>query len=220
MHISDGVLSATVVTGGWTITIVLAFLTLWWRSRESDITEEIPKFSVMTAAFFVASLIHLPIGPTSVHMIFNGLVGVVLGPLAYLSLVVGLILQAFLFQHGGVTTIGVNAMNIGIPALLSYYAFKKGYDFGISEKIMGAFSGGAAILMTVILLSITLLTTGQEFIGVAQVAAVAHAPLMIVEAIITGSVVTYLSKVKPELLPIKVHKNKKSREVSKYGTEL
>lgn len=220
MHISDGVLSTTVITGGWTITIILALITFWWRSQESDITEEIPKFSVMTAAFFVASLIHLPIGPTSVHMIFNGLVGVVLGPLAYLSLLVGLTLQAFLFQHGGVTTIGINAMNIGIPALLSYYVFKKGFDYGISEKIMGAFSGGAAIFMTVILLSITLLTTGQEFIGVAQMAAAAHSPLMVVEAIITGSVVTYLSKVKPELLPIKVNKNKKSREVSKHGTEI
>ena len=220
MHISDGVLSTTVITGGWTITIILALITFWWKSQESDITEEIPKFSVMTAAFFVASLIHLPIGPTSVHMIFNGLVGVVLGPLAYLSLLVGLTLQAFLFQHGGVTTIGINAMNIGIPALLSYYVFKKGFDYGISEKIMGAFSGGAAIFMTVILLSIALLTTGQEFIGVAQMAVAAHAPLMVVEAIITGSVVTYLSKVKPELLPIKVHKNKKSKEVSKHGTEI
>lgn len=33
----------------------------------------------MTAAFFVASLIHVPIGPTSVHLLLNGLLGVVVG---------------------------------------------------------------------------------------------------------------------------------------------
>ncbi|APH38981.1 cobalt transporter CbiM [Methanohalophilus halophilus] len=206
MHISDGILSTTAITGGWVVTIVIAILSFWWRYREVDVVEEIPKFSVMTAAFFVASLIHIPLGPTSVHLIFNGLVGVILGPLAYVAMLVGLTLQAFLFQHGGVTTIGVNTMNVGIPALLCFYIFKKGIDYGFSEKIMGGISGGLAVFFTTILLSISLLTTGEEFLGVAGVAAAAHAPVMIIEGIVTASVVTYLAKVKPELLPVKLNK--------------
>ncbi|WP_462272246.1 cobalt transporter CbiM [Methanohalophilus sp.] len=206
MHISDGVLSTTVITGGWVITIVIAILSFWWRYREVDVVEEIPKFSVMTAAFFVASLIHIPLGPTSVHLIFNGLVGVILGPLAYVAMLVGLTLQAFLFQHGGVTTIGVNTMNVGIPALLCFYIFKKGINYGFSEKIMGGISGALAVFFTTILLSISLLTTGEEFLGVAGVAAAAHFPVMIIEGIVTASVVTYLAKVKPELLPVKLNK--------------
>lgn len=206
MHISDGILSTTVITGGWVITIVIAMLSFWWRNREVDVVEEIPKFSVMTAAFFVASLIHIPLGPTSVHLIFNGLVGVILGPLAYVAMLVGLTLQAFLFQHGGVTTIGVNAMNVGIPALLCFYIFKKGVGYGLSEKIIGGISGGLAVFFTAILLSISLLTTGEEFLGVAGVAATAHFPVMIIEGIVTASAVTYLAKVKPELLPVKLNK--------------
>ncbi|ADE37161.1 cobalt transporter CbiM [Methanohalophilus mahii] len=206
MHISDGILSTTAITGGWVITIVIAILSFWWRYREVDVVEEIPKFSVMTAAFFVASLIHIPLGPTSVHLIFNGLVGVILGPLAYVAMLVGLTLQAFLFQHGGVTTIGVNTMNVGIPALLCFYIFKKGVDYGLSEKIIGGISGGLAVFFTTILLSISLLTTGEEFLGVAGVAAAAHVPVMIIEGIVTASAVTYLAKVKPELLPVKLNK--------------
>lgn len=206
MHISDGILSTTAITGGWVVTIVIAILSFWWRYREVDVVEEIPKFSVMTAAFFVASLIHIPLGPTSVHLIFNGLVGVILGPLAYVAMLVGLTLQAFLFQHGGVTTIGVNTMNVGIPALLCFYIFKKGVDYGLSEKIIGGISGGLAVFFTTILLSISLLTTGEEFLGVAGVAAAAHVPVMIIEGIVTASVVTYLAKVKPELLPVKLNK--------------
>lgn len=206
MHISDGILSTTAITGGWVVTIVIAILSFWWRYREVDVVEEIPKFSVMTAAFFVASLIHIPLGPTSVHLIFNGLVGVILGPLAYVAMLVGLTLQAFLFQHGGVTTIGVNTMNVGIPALLCFYIFNKGVDYGLSEKIIGGISGGLAVFFTTILLSISLLTTGEEFLGVAGVAAAAHFPVMIIEGIVTASVVTYLAKVKPELLPVKLNK--------------
>ncbi|ATU07564.1 cobalt transporter CbiM [Methanohalophilus portucalensis] len=206
MHISDGILSTTAISGGWVVTIVIAILSFWWRYREVDVVEEIPKFSVMTAAFFVASLIHIPLGPTSVHLIFNGLVGVILGPLAYVAMLVGLTLQAFLFQHGGVTTIGVNTMNVGIPALLCFYIFKKGVDYGLSEKIIGGISGGLAVFFTTILLSISLLTTGEEFLGVAGVAAAAHLPVMIIEGIVTASVVTYLAKVKPELLPVKLNK--------------
>lgn len=205
MHISDGVLSAPVVVIGWVITLGLIIITFKLKMQESDILEEIPKFSVMTAAFFVASLIHLPMGPTSVHPIFNGLIGVVLGPLAYLSLAVGLTLQAFLFQHGGITTIGINTVLIGIPALMAYYTFKFGIHRGITEKILGAGCGVLAIIITTILLVITLITTGKEFLGVAQIAAAAHIPLMVIEGILTGTVVAYIAKVKPELLPVKLN---------------
>ena len=62
----------------------------------------------MTAAFFVASLIHVSIGPTSVHLLLNGLLGVIVGRRAPLAVLLGLTLQAVLFGHGGFTTIGVN----------------------------------------------------------------------------------------------------------------
>ena len=73
MHISDGVLSAPVLTAGFAGTAVLAAVTM--RKMEM---EEVPKISVITSVFFISSLIHVPLGPTSVHLILNGLVGVVL----------------------------------------------------------------------------------------------------------------------------------------------
>ncbi len=206
MHISDGVLSAPVIAAGWAITIIFLLVTFRLKMKESDMVEEIPKFSVMTAAFFVASLIHLPMGPTSVHPMLNGLVGIVLGPMAYIAMFVGLILQAFLFQHGGITTIGINAALVGIPAIIAFYLFKSGYDRGISEKLLGLLCGGLAIGLSALLLVIVLISTGQEFLGLAQVAAVAHLPLILIEGILTGTIVAYIAKVKPELLPVQMKK--------------
>ena len=106
MHISDGVLSAPVLISGFVGTAAITAATI----RKMDL-EEIPKISVITAVFFVASLIKIPAGPTSVHLILNGLVGVILGWRAFPAILLGLILQALLFGHGGVTAIGVNAIS-------------------------------------------------------------------------------------------------------------
>ncbi|MGB2842701.1 MAG: cobalt transporter CbiM [Halobacteriota archaeon] len=205
VHISDGILSLPVLAAGWAITFILIAVTLWWSKRKGSIVEEIPKLSVMTAAFFVASLIHVAVGPTSVHLILCGLMGVTLGILAYPAIFIGLVLQAFLFGHGGVTTIGINTVVMGIPALIAYGIFKAGSKLGFSRKgvlegIFGAIAGGFAVALAVLFLVICLLTTGKEFSGVASLVAVAHIPIIIIESAVVGSVVAFLMKVKPELI--------------------
>ena len=70
MHISDGVLPTTVTVATYGLTIIGAGLSL--RKVKS---EDLPKIAVVTSSFFVASLIHLPFGPTSVHLLLPGVVG-------------------------------------------------------------------------------------------------------------------------------------------------
>ncbi len=197
MHISDGVLSAPVWIGGYVVTAAVAAAT----SRRIK-AEDIPRMAVMTSAFFVASLVHIPIGPTSVHLLLNGLVGMILGPAAFLSVLLGLILQAVLFQHGGLTAIGANTVMMGLPALLAYKIFnlRMRLRFKYNAVIFGAIAAGIAVFLGTLILAALLVTTGSEFIGVAKYAALAHLPVMIIEAIITGFVVSFLMKVKPEIL--------------------
>jgi cobalt/nickel transport system permease protein len=151
----------------------------------------------------------VPVPPTSVHLVLNGLMGVVLGALSYPAIFIGLTLQALLFQHGGITTIGINTMNMGIPALLAYGIFKIGYQKGIPLALIGAVSGGFAVFIAVIFLAMSLVTTGEEFMDIARLTAIAHMPIVIIEAIVTGSVVGFLAKVKPELLPIDMDGDRK-----------
>jgi len=93
MHISDGVLPVGVLAGGYAVG---AALCAWSAYKMRD--EEIPRIAVLTAAFFMASLIHFRIPPTSVHLLLNGLVGIILGKRCCLALVIGLFLQAVLFN--------------------------------------------------------------------------------------------------------------------------
>jgi len=116
VHLQGSVLSSSWLVGGYVIAAALLVFGAW-RIRD----EEIPYVALLTAAFFVASLIHFP--GTNVHLLLTGLVGVILGRRALLAIPVGLLLQAILFQHGDFAALGVNACVMGIPALLAWQLF-------------------------------------------------------------------------------------------------
>lgn len=113
VHIGD-VLSLPWVVAGFVVAGLLAAVASWRVSEE-----EVPRIALLTAAFFVASSIHVKCGPTSVHLLLAGLVGVLLGWRAPLAILCGTTLQALLVAHGGLSTIGVNTCVQAIPALVA-----------------------------------------------------------------------------------------------------
>jgi cobalt/nickel transport system permease protein len=118
VHISDSVLSTGWWVGGF---VVLAGLVVLGSLRLRD--EEIPRIALLAAAFFVASSFHIRVGPTSAHLLLNGLAGVILGWRVCLAIPIGLLLQCLLLQHGGLSALGVNSCVMVLPALAAYYLF-------------------------------------------------------------------------------------------------
>jgi cobalt/nickel transport system permease protein len=196
MHISDGVLPAPVTMAGF----AASFVIVAWSVRKTD-PDELPKVAVVTSAFFVASLIHVPMGPTSVHLLLPGLVGILLGNAAYVSITLGIVLQSFLFQFGGITAIGANAFMMGVPALLAGWAFRKlkGATLG-RHMVAAAAAGGGCVILAVAILAGLLYTGGEDFLGVAKVAVLAHLPVIGIEGAVSAFTVSFLFKVKPDLL--------------------
>lgn len=111
MHISDGVLSPWALAAGFAASGAATALALR-KVRDRDY----PRMGLMAAAFFVASLLHIKVPPTSVHLTLHGLCGAVLGIRALPVIMIGLALQAALLGHGGFTTLGINACLFGFPA--------------------------------------------------------------------------------------------------------
>jgi cobalt/nickel transport system permease protein len=196
MHISDGVLLPSVSIGGYVATV--GIMALCVRKMEP---EELPKVAVVTSAFFVCSLIHVPLGPTSVHLLIVGLVGALLGVAAFPSVFLGLILQTVLFGYGGITALGANTLMMGLPALAAGWIYRRLKGQSVkSHMLAGALVGGLGTALAAICLAILLMTSGEDFFGVALVALYAHIPVMIVEAFVTAFTVSFLMKVKPELI--------------------
>ncbi len=196
MHISDGVLPTTVIVGGFAASLAI----VGWTARKID-PEDLPKVAVVTSAFFVASLVHVPIGPTSVHLLIPGLVGILLGGGAFISIGLGIILQSLLFQFGGITAIGANACMMGIPALISGWLFHATKGRTLSSHVLaGALAGLMGVLLATLFLALLLVSGGEDFLGVAKIAIYAHLPVFIIEGLISAFVVSFLYKVKPEML--------------------
>ena len=196
MHISDGVLPLSVTIGGYATSAVLVAL-----SARRTQTEELPKLAVMTAAFFVASLIHVPFGPTSVHLIIPGLTGALLGPSAFLSVGLGLLLQSLLFQFGGLTALGANALMMGLPALACGWFFQRFKGHTIHRQAaVGGITGALGTALAATILALLLATGGEDFFGVAKIALLAHVPVIIVEGAVSAFTIGFLARVKPALL--------------------
>jgi len=196
MHISDGVLPMSVTVAGYAAGAILTAYSAR-RTRSADL----PKVAVVTAAFFVASLIHVPFGPTSVHLLIPGLAGALLGPSAFLSIGLGLLLQSLLFQFGGITALGANSLMMGIPALLCGFFFQrfKG-ETRIRQMTVGGLAGALGTVLAAMILALLLASGGEDFFGVAQLALAAHVPVILIEGGVTAFTIGFLSRVKPELL--------------------
>lgn len=196
MHISDGVLPISVTIGGYAAGAALAA----WSARRTR-SEELPKVAVVTAAFFVASLIHVPFGPTSVHLLIPGLAGALLGPSAFLAIGLGLLLQSMLFQFGGLTALGANALMMGVPALLCGVFFQrlKGRSRR-RQSIIGGFAGALGTALAALMLALLLATGGEDFFGVAKIALAAHVPVIVIEGLVSAFTIGFLARVKPALL--------------------
>jgi cobalt/nickel transport system permease protein len=197
MHISEGILSAPVLVTGAALAAV--GVTIGLRKMDSD---KIPQVAVLSAAFFVASLIHVPLGPSSVHLIVNGINGLLLGWCCFPSILVALALQAILFQFGGITVLGINTVNMALPGLLCYCLFSRLVNQRTrAVSLASAFCCGfLSVFFSAILVAVSLMLTEESFLKAAELIVVAHLPVMIVEGIITLFCVAFLKRVKPELL--------------------
>lgn len=200
VHIVDGALSAPILIGG--VSITMAGVAFGLRSVEP---ERIPQVGLMSAAFFVASLIHVPLGPSSVHLLLNGLAGLVLGWAVFPAVLIALLLQAVFFGYGGLTVLGVNVTLMALPAMVCYYVFRPALIRGPASRGggatfgWGAAAGATAIVLTAVAVGLALAFSGQQFIPAAKLVLIAHLPVLVIEAVVTGSIVALLQKVRPDV---------------------
>ena len=198
MHISEGVLSGPVLISGGVLAAAGTVIGL----KKIDY-DKIAQVGILAAAFFVASLVHVPLfGPVSIHLIMNGMVGLLLGWAAFPAIVVALLLQAVFFQFGGITTLGVNTVIMALPAVSAYYLFSPLLQKSQKMLLVAGFGCGFfAVLMSGLLVGLALLFTGENFLNIAKLVVTAHLPVMVIEGIVTSFSVAFLKKVQPAMLP-------------------
>ena len=197
MHISEGVLSGPVLLSGGAL--AAAGTAIGLKKLDYD---RIAQAGILSATFFVAALIHVPIGPANAHLILNGLVGLLLGWAAFPVILVALVLQAMLFQFGGITALGVNTLIMALPAVLCYLVFSPFLQKNTTLAFSTAFACGfLSVFLSALGLGLALVFTEKNFFEISTIVVVAHIPVMIIEGIVTAICVAFLKKVQPAMLP-------------------
>lgn len=208
MHIPDGFLNLPISLITWVLAIGLIGICL--RRVEADYQERtVPLMGVCAAFIFAAQMINFPIpGGTSGHLLGGTLAGVLLGPWAgSLVMAVVFIVQAVLFQDGGLTVLGANIVNMGLIGTFGgyylYWVIRKALGRDSTKAILGGTAGAAwtSVFVGAIATAIQLAVSGTVPLGVALVAMASwHWMIGIGEAIITVLAVNYVLRTRPDLL--------------------
>lgn len=218
LHIPDGFLNLPVSLITWVIAIALLFVSL--NQVQAKYQERtVPLMGVCAAFIFAAQMINFPIpGGTSGHLLGGTLAAILLGPWAGALVVsVVFIVQAVLFQDGGVTVLGANIVNMGLIGTFGgYYLYRAirsafGRDSWRGMAIATAVSAWTSVFIAAILTAIQLALSGTVPLNVA-VSAMAfwHFIIGIGEALITLAVVSFIWRTRPDLIYNSASKSKVS----------
>jgi cobalt/nickel transport system permease protein len=221
MHIPDGVLPVWLWVLGFILMSLFMGLSLY-RLRAMDMKMKIPLLGTLSAAMLVA--MSLEILPLAYHINLTVVTGILLGPaLGFVAAFIANFMLA-LIGHGGITVIGLNTLLLGSEAVLGHTFFS------LLGKRMPLFWRAAAATVITLMCTTGLLigivavsnanpaafmeaheheAGGHERpVSVERFAAMAlglGALGWIIEAAITGSVVRFMARVKPDLLRHVLH---------------
>jgi cobalt/nickel transport system permease protein len=208
MHIPDGFLSLPVSLVTWVLAIGLIALCL--NQVQAEYQERaVPLMGVCAAFIFAAQMINFPIpGGTSGHLLGGTLAGVLLGPWAgSLVMAVVFIVQATLFQDGGITVLGANITNMGLIGTFGgYYLYRTirrtlGRDTWRGVGIGTAVAAWTSVVVASILCAFQLALSGTIPLGVALTTMAGwHVLIGIGEALITVVAVSFIWRTRPDLL--------------------
>ena len=201
MHIAEGVLSPGVLAVGYALTA--AGTTLGLRRLDYD---RLMTTGILAAAFFVGSLVHVPIGFSSAHLILNGLLGVLLGWAAFPAILAALTLQALLFQFGGLVVLGVNTCSMGLSGVAAGWFFRwlsRVWPTPAGRRTAAFLGGALGVAGAALLTALALTCSEQGFATAAALLFLAHVPVMLAEGCITMFTVEFLRRGRPEMLPDK-----------------
>lgn len=196
MHITEGVLSLPVLATGAALTVAGTAIGL----KKIDPAKLI-QVAILSAFFFAVGSLHIPVGPFSIHLMLTGVLGMILGWIAFPAILVSLVLQALFFHEGGLTALGVNTLCIAGPAVVCRYLLAwLPHSSGKAHFFAGFLSGATATALTGLLAALAVGLSDHRLLLSGQALALFHIPLVLTEGCLGGFITGFLYRVRPDAL--------------------
>jgi cobalt/nickel transport system permease protein len=122
MHIPDGFLSVSISILFWIVSIAVIGFALRKTSQELK-DRDLPLMGILAAAIFAGQMLNFSItGGTSGHLLGAALAVILLGPWAGIVVMTAVVVvQALVFQDGGILALGANVFNMAIVGSVVAY---------------------------------------------------------------------------------------------------
>ena len=208
IHLEDGSFTLFWALAWWVIALLLVSAALFWvRSVKKIDNRKITLAAFCTAAAFTVFQVSIPV-LGGVHLNLTPLIGILVGPAAGSLVVLIVNILSAAMGHGGWGMIGANLLVNIIEVVVAYTLFR------VTKKIFsGAFARGGIATFTSLLcgnLAMIAIILVSEIQGVTQTKAQILAGLSllaginmgvaIIEAVITGMIIAYMVRVRPDML--------------------
>jgi cobalt/nickel transport system permease protein len=206
MHIPDGFLTNRIAFS----LDALSFSGILFAARRAKIDLSgriVPLMGVLASFVFGAQMLNFPIlGGTSGHLIGGSLLAILLGPMAgFLTMATVIIAQALFMQDGGLIALGANIFNMGAITTFSGYAIfriLKGNAGNGKRLMIAAFlAAWISLLISAACCAVEIGLSGAIPLRIGLTAMMGyHAIVGIIEGLLTAGVLSFLLKVRPDLL--------------------
>ena len=204
LHIPDGFLHIAVAAVCW----IAALITLYFATQNAQQKFDeklIPLAGIMAAFIFAAQMLNFPVaGGTSGHFIGAALATIVLGPwLGILVMAAVIILQALLFQDGGLVVMGANILVMGVvPAFVGYGLSRSFMNRPRGQRLVAiGVTSWLSLMAAAFITALLLWISGTSALGVVVPAMLGiHAIIGIGEALVTVAAYTFIVQTRPELV--------------------
>lgn len=210
MHMADALVSPA-VSGTMTIVSAGAVGYSVKKIKENVLAEEkVPLMAVIAAFIFAAQMINFTIPGTgsSGHIGGGMLLATLLGgPPALIAISAVLIIQCLFFADGGLLALGCNIFNMGVvPCLIIFPLIKKiiGQQITMTKITICSIVGTIVALqigsfMVVLETQVSAITELQFPLFILFMQPI-HLVIGIVEGIITGAIVCFIYRARPEII--------------------
>ncbi|OGS19978.1 MAG: cobalamin biosynthesis protein CbiM [Elusimicrobia bacterium RIFOXYA2_FULL_39_19] len=206
MHIPDGFLDVKTIAITTTISVLCVGIGVKKINRNIE-EKQIPMLGVIAAFVFAAQMLNFPVaGGTSGHFMGSMLGIVLLGPLSTLLIMsMVLIVQCFVFQDGGLTALGANVFNMGIVGpIAGYLVYSSMLKLKINKMVCVFIAAWLSIVAAASFCAIELTISGIVPFKTALLSmAGIHSIIGVGEGLITITVLTFITKARPDLLEMR-----------------
>lgn len=208
IHLEDGALSPEWVVFWWAVAAALIAIALYSMRRGQSSVRRLTVGAMCAAVGIAAFMVTIPVFG-GVHLNLTPLIGILAGPAVGSLAVLVMNMFSAAVGHGGWGVIGVNTVVNLVEVMIGYYVYRSLKSGLKAGRFASGFSAATLALVVSAAIAVIVISVAgvqdshleeEETAHNLVFIAAANIVVGVIEGFVTGYIVAFIGKVKPDLL--------------------